>query len=224
IINMVNIEKDEKITAVTHVKEFSEKRFLFLITKKGIVKKISLEELKNLRSTGIKVISLPEDDSLVEVLETNGENEVMLGTKKGMTIRFSEKEIRQMGRQAYGVKGIRLRTGDEVVSAKVVSEDSLVFTVTEKGYGKCTPCSEYRGQSRGGTGIINVKCRQKNGDVVHIKEINQGDEVILVTDTGRTIRFHASDLPVQKRGGIGVKLMDLKEGEKISDVAIASED
>jgi len=224
IINMISIGKDEKITAVTHVTEFSKDRFLFLITKKGIVKKISLEELKNLRAVGIRVISLPEEDSLVEVLETNGDNEVMLGTKKGMTIRFSEKEIRQMGRQAYGVRGIRLRQGDEVVSAKVVSEDSLVFTVTEKGYGKCSPCSEYRSQSRGGTGIINVRCKEKNGDVVHIKQINTGDEVILVTDTGRTIRFHASDLPVQKRGGIGVKLMDLKEGEKISDVAIASED
>ncbi|MCX7966232.1 MAG: DNA gyrase subunit A [Syntrophorhabdaceae bacterium] len=224
IINMINIGKDEKITAVTHVTEFSEDKLLFLITKKGIVKKISLDELKNLRSTGIRVISLPEDDSLVEVLETNGDNEVMLGTKKGMTIRFSEKEIRQMGRQAYGVRGIKLRPNDEVVSAKVVSEDALVFTVTEKGYGKCSPCSEYRSQSRGGTGIINVRCKEKNGDVVHIKQINQGDEVILVTDTGRTIRFHAANLPVQKRGGIGVRLMDLKDGEKISDVAIAGED
>lgn len=224
IINMINIGKDEKITAVTHATEFSPDKFLFLITKKGIVKKISLDELKNLRSTGIRVITLPEEDSLVEVLETNGNNEVMLGTRKGMTIRFNEKEIRQMGRQAYGVRGIKLKTNDEVVSAKVVSEDSLVFTVTEKGYGKCSPCSEYRSQSRGGTGIINVKCKAKNGDVVHIKQINEGDEVILVTDTGRTIRFHAANLPVQRRGGIGVKLMDLKDGEKISDVAIASED
>lgn len=224
IINMINIGKDEKITAVTHATEFSEDKFLFLITKRGIVKKISLDELKNLRSTGIRVIGLPEEDSLVEVLETNGNNEVMLATKKGMTIRFSEKEIRQMGRQAYGVRGIKLRKDDEVVSAKVVSEDALVFTVTEKGYGKCSPCSEYRSQSRGGTGIINVRCKEKNGDVVHIKQINQNDEVILVTDTGRTIRFHAANLPVQKRGGIGVKLMDLKDGEKISDVAIAGED
>lgn len=224
VINLINIGRNEKITAVAHAIEFSDDRYMFLITKKGHVKKISLSSLKHVRSTGIKVINMPEGDNLVGVLETSGGNEVMIGTKKGMSIRFAEKEIRHMGRTAYGVRGIRLRKNDEVVSAEIVEQDSIVFTVTDKAYGKCSPCSEYRTQSRGGTGIINVRCGTKNGDVVYIKQISKGDEVILVTDTGRTIRFHAANLPVQKRGGIGVKLMDLKNGEKISGVAIAGED
>jgi len=224
ILNIINIGKNEKITAVAHANEFVDDRYLFLITKKGKVKKISLSEIKNLRSTGIKVIDLPEEDSLVGVLETDGENEVMLATKRGMSIRFHEKQIRHMGRQAYGVRGISLEGDDEVVSAEIVHDDSVIFTVTDKGYGKCSPCSEYREQLRGGKGIINTRCGKKNGEVVYIKQIDRKDEVILVTDTGRTIRFHAENLPVQKRGGIGVKLMDLKEGEKVSSVAIAEQD
>lgn len=224
VLNLINIGKNERITAVAHAKEFVEDRYLFLITKKGKVKKISLSDLKSLRSTGIKVIDLPDEDSLVGVLETNGDNEVMLGTKKGMAIRFHEKQIRHMGRQAYGVRGISLEGDDEVVSAEIVNDDAIIFTVTDKGYGKCSPCSEYREQLRGGKGIINTRCGKKNGEVVYIKQIDAKDEVILVTDTGRTIRFHAQNLPVQKRGGIGVKLMDLKDGEKISSVAIAEQD
>ncbi|HOV90325.1 MAG TPA: DNA gyrase subunit A [Syntrophorhabdaceae bacterium] len=224
VLNLISIGKNERITAVAHAKEFVEDRYLFLITKKGKVKKISLSDLKNLRSTGIRVIDLPDEDSLVGVLETDGDNEVMLGTKKGMAIRFHEKQIRHMGRQAYGVRGISLVGDDEVVSAEIVHDDAVIFTVTDKGYGKCSPCSEYREQLRGGKGIINTRCGKKNGEVVYIKQIDTKDEVILVTDTGRTIRFHAQNLPVQKRGGIGVKLMDLKDGEKISSVAIAEQD
>lgn len=215
IINMINIEKNERITAVAHVKEFSEDKYLFLVTKKGHVKKISLDSLKHLRSPGIRVISLPEDDSLIGVLETNGENEIEIATRKGKSIRFEEKEIRSMGRIAYGIRGIKLARNDEVVSVDVVNQGCNVFTATEKGYGKRSPCSGYRIQSRGGKGIINVRCGAKNGEVVCLKQVKDDDEVILTTDTGRTIRFRIQDIPVQKRGGLGVKLMDLREAEKI---------
>ncbi len=215
IINMINIDKNERITAVAHVKEFSEDKYLFLVTKKGHVKKISLDSLKHLRSPGIRVISLPEDDSLIGVLETDGENEIEIATKKGKAIRFKEKEIRSMGRIAYGIRGIKLARNDEVVSLDMVNQSCNVFTVTEKGYGKRSPCSGYRIQSRGGKGIINVRCGAKNGEVVCLKQVKDDDEVILTTDTGRTIRFRIQDIPVQKRGGLGVKLMDLREAEKI---------
>ncbi len=224
ITNLINIDKNERITAVAHAREFSENKFLFLVTRKGQVKKITLDSLKHLRSSGIRVISLPDDDSLISVLETNGQNELMIATKKGMSIRFSETEIRPMGRVAYGIRGIRLKKDDEVVSVEIVSQDCNVFTVTEKAYGKCAPCSDYRLQARGGSGIINVRCRDKNGEVVSLKEVSDKDEVILVTDTGRTIRFKTKDIPIQKRGGLGVKLMDLNEEKKIHGVAVIEEE
>ncbi|MCX8022575.1 MAG: DNA gyrase subunit A [Syntrophorhabdaceae bacterium] len=224
IVNLIHMDKNERIAAIAHVKEFSEDKYLLLVTKKGQVKKVSLGALKNIRSSGIRVIGLPEGDTLIDVLETEGENEIIIATKKGMSIRFNEKEVRPMGRTAYGIRGIRLLKEDEVASVEKVSPECNVFTVTEKGFGKRAPCDEYRIQSRGGKGIINVRCREKNGQVVCLKQIKENDEVILVTDTGRTIRFKVQDIPIQKRGGLGVKLMDLKEGEKISGAVVVSED
>ena len=173
------------------------------------------------------LIGVPDDDSLISVLETAGDGEIMIGTKLGLAIRFNETEIRPMGRSAYGVRGIRFKkASDEVVSVEQVDESCTIFTVTQKGYGKCAPCSDYRLQARGGSGIINVRCGIKNGSVVSLNRLSEKQDVILVTDTGRTIRFRSSNIPVQKRGGLGVKLMGLREGEVISGVAIveAAED
>ncbi|MEN6616840.1 MAG: DNA gyrase subunit A [Syntrophorhabdus sp.] len=224
VVHLVNLEKNERITAVAHVKEYSDDKFLFFVTKKGHVKRLSLDLLKNIRSSGIKAITLPDDDSLISVLETGGDGEIMIGTKFGLSIRFSEKEIRPMGRSAYGVRGIRFKkASDEVVSVVQVDESCTIFTVTQKGYGKCAPCSDYRLQARGGSGIINVRCGSKNGNVVSVNCLAEKQDVILMTDTGRTIRFRSSNIPVQKRGGLGVKLMGLNEGEVISGVAIVEE-
>jgi DNA gyrase subunit A len=221
VVHLINLEKNEHITAVAHVKEYSEESFLFFVTKKGHVKRLSLDLLKNIRSAGIKAITLPDDDSLINVLETSGHGEIMLATKFGLSIRFNEDEIRPMGRTAYGVRGIRFKkASDEVVSSVEVDESCTIFTVTEKGYGKCAPCSDYRLQARGGSGIINVRSGTKNGRVVGLNRLSEQEDVILVTDTGRTIRFRSSNIPVQKRGGLGVKLMGLNEGEVISGVAI----
>lgn len=222
VVNLIKTEKDEFITAVTHHKDFSADQFLLIVTKKGRVKKLGLNLLKNMRVSGLKVIDLPEDDSLMDVLVLSPGDEVVIATKKGMSIRFKEEDVRPMGRLAYGVKAIRLRTKDEVVSVDVVNEGCSLFTVTEKGFGKRVSCSEYRVQTRSGSGIINVRCGSKNGDVVALKRVEQ-HEIILVTDTGRTIRFNSETVPVHKRGGTGVILMDLSEGEKISGVAIISE-
>lgn len=221
VVHLINLEKEERITAVAHVKDYAPDRFLFFTTKKGHVKRLSLDLLKNIRSTGIKAITLPDGDSLISVLETAGEGEIMIGTKLGLAIRFNETEIRPMGRSAYGVRGIRFKkASDEVVSVEKVDESCTIFTVTQKGYGKCAPCSDYRLQARGGSGIINVRCGTKNGSVVSLNRLSEKEDVILVTDTGRTIRFRSSNIPVQKRGGLGVKLMGLRDGEVISGVAI----
>lgn len=222
VVNLIKTEKDEFITAVTHHKDFSADQYLLIVTKKGRVKKLSLDLLKNMRVSGLKVTDLPEDDSLMDVLVLNPGDEVVIATKKGMSIRFKEEDVRPMGRIAYGVRAIRLRPKDEVVSVDVVNEGCSLFTVTEKGFGKRVSCSAYRVQTRGGTGIINVQAGPKNGEVVGLKRVEQ-HEIILVTDTGRTIRFNSETVPVHKRGGTGVKLMDLSEGEKISGIAIISE-
>jgi DNA gyrase subunit A len=225
IINLINVEKDERVTAIAHVKEFSTDKFLFFTTKKGHVKRLSLDLLKNIRSNGIKAITLPDDDSLIAVLETSGNEEIMIATKKGQSIRFQETQIRPMGRLAYGVRGIRFKKQkDEVVAVENVNKSCTIFTVTQKAYGKCARCSAYRIQSRGGSGITNVRCGTKNGEVVSLKNLGEKDDVILVTDTGRTIRFRSHDIPLQGRGGLGVKLMDLREGESISSVAIIGEE
>jgi DNA gyrase subunit A len=225
IINLIKVEKDERVTAIAHVKEFSTDKFLFFITKKGHVKRLSLDLLKNIRSNGIKAITLPDDDSLIGILETNGNEEIMIATKKGQSIRFQETQIRPMGRLAYGVRGIRFKKqNDEVVGVEIVNKSCTVFTVTQKAYGKCARCSAYRIQSRGGSGITNVRVGAKNGEVVSLKNLGEKDDVILVTDTGRTIRFKSHDIPLQGRGGLGVKLMDLREGESISSVAIIGEE
>ncbi len=221
---VVRTETDERITAVTHVKDFPEDKYLFLVTKKGHVKKISLADLSNVRFSGIKVIYLPEDDDLIDVLPTEPKQGISLATKKGMSIRFNEEQIRPMGRTAYGVRGIRLRKGDEVASAEVVDSSCWLFTVTEKGYGKLVACSKYRVQARGGTGIINVKCGPKNGDVVRVKRVGPKDEIILVTDSGRTIRFNLETVTEHNRGGLGVKVMDLPGDEKIRGVGSIGEE
>jgi DNA gyrase subunit A len=224
VANLIKGDKDERITAMTHVKEFSEDKYLFLVTRKGKVKKISLSVLRNPRTSGLIVISLPEDDSLMDVLPIERGQDLIIATRRGMSIRFGEDQIRAMGRTAYGVRGIRLKKDDEVVSVEVVDAGCSLFTVTEKGFGKRVACSQYRLQTRGGQGIINVRCGKKNGDVVCLKRIGLKDELILVTEAGRTIRFNAQTIPVHKRGGMGVKLMGLGEEEKISGVAIIGEE
>jgi len=225
VINLIKADKNEKISAVTHVRDFTEDKFLLFATRKGQVKKISLRLLRHMRAAGIKVIDMPEDDSLMDVLPLEAGQEVVLASKKGMAIRFNEDDIRSMGRTAYGVRGIRLRKGDETVSVEVVAQDCSLFTVTEKGSGKRVDCSQYKVQNRGGAGVLNVRCNSKIGDVVGLKRVGQNDEIILVTNTGRTIRFNATDVPVHKRGGVGVKLMGLNtEEEKITGVGAISED
>ncbi|MCM8767633.1 MAG: DNA gyrase subunit A [Candidatus Omnitrophica bacterium] len=222
IINLLRIEPEEKISAVIPVKEFSKEKFLIMITKNGLVKKTSLEKYSKPRKGGIIGIGLKENDKLIDVKLTDGNNHIILSTKKGLIIRFSEKEVRPVGRDAVGVVGIRFkRQNDEVVSCEIVKpeeENMSLLTVCEKGYGKRTLVKEYKVQHRGGKGVIDIKTGPKNGEVVGSKLVSEQDEIIITTKKGIVIRIRVSDIRIVGRNTIGVKLINLPDDDKITDI------
>ena len=219
IINLLQLEQDEKITAVIQVKGFDPDRYLFMATRKGIVKKTSLSEFSNLRKNGLNAINLDDDDDLMGVKFTDGESYLMLGTKLGKAIAFSEDDVRSMGRMARGVKGITLADGDEVVGMDILVRNAEVLTVTECGYGKRTSTEEYRAQTRGGKGLINMKVTEKTGQVVGIKVVRPEHELMLITTDGIVIRTNVSDISVISRNTQGVKLMTTAENDKVASMA-----
>ena len=219
IINLLQLEQDEKITAVIQVKGFDPDRYLFMATRKGIVKKTSLSEFSNLRKNGLNAINLDDDDDLMGVKFTDGESYLMLGTKLGKAIAFSEDDVRSMGRMARGVKGITLADGDEVVGMDILVRNAEVLTVTEGGYGKRTSTEEYRAQTRGGKGLINMKVTEKTGQVVGIKVVRPDHELMLITTDGIVIRTNVSDISVISRNTQGVKLMTTAENDKVASMA-----
>lgn len=219
-INLLPLEAKEKITAVIPIKEFTNRKFLFMATQKGIVKKTELMEFDTARKTGLIAISLDEDDDLIDVKLTNGEQHVILGTRDGLAISFPETDVRSMGRNAHGVRGIRLHTNDQVVGMDTVRKEAEVLTVTAEGYGKRTPVTEYRNQSRGGKGVINTKVTDKTGQVVGLKVVRPGQELMLITSEGIVIRIDIDEISVISRNTQGVKLM--KTGNKDKVVALAS--
>ncbi|WP_303818047.1 DNA gyrase subunit A [Selenomonas ruminantium] len=219
IINLLQLEQDEKITAVIQVKGFDPDRYLFMATRKGIVKKTSLSEFSNLRKNGLNAINLDDDDDLMGVKFTDGESYLMLGTKLGKAIAFSEDDVRAMGRMARGVKGITLADGDEVVGMDILVRNAEVLTVTECGYGKRTSTEEYRAQTRGGKGLINMKVTEKTGQVVGIKVVRPDHELMLITTDGIVIRTNVSDISVISRNTQGVKLMTTAENDKVASMA-----
>ena len=219
IINLLQLEKEEKITAVIQVKEFNPERFLFMATKKGIVKKTGLAEFSNLRRNGLNAINLDADDELIGVKFTDGERYVILGTKNGMAIAFDESDVRAMGRVARGVKGISLKEGDEVIGMANLHRNSDVLTVTEHGYGKRTPTEEYRAQNRGGRGLINMKVTEKTGAVIGLKVVKPEQELMLITTEGIIIRTNVDEISVISRNTQGVMLMKIDENDKVASMA-----
>ena len=219
IINLLQLDQGEKITAVIQVKGFDPDRYLFMATRKGIVKKTSLSEFSNLRKNGLNAINLDDDDDLMGVKFTDGESYLMLGTKLGKAIAFSEDDVRAMGRMARGVKGITLSDGDEVVGMDILVRNAEVLTVTEGGYGKRTSTEEYRAQTRGGKGLINMKVTEKTGQVVGIKVVRPEHELMLITTDGIVIRTNVSDISVISRNTQGVKLMTTAENDKVASMA-----
>ena len=219
IINLLQLDRDEKITAVIQVKEFNPERFLFMATKKGIVKKTGLSEFSSMRKGGLIAISLDDDDELIGVKFTDGERYVILGTKGGMAIAFDESDVRAMGRTARGVRGIRLNEGDEVIGMANLHRNADVLTVTENGYGKRTPTEEYRAQTRGGKGLINMKVTEKTGAVIGLKVVRPEQELMLITTEGIVIRTNVDEISVISRNTQGVMLMKTNENDKVSSMA-----
>jgi len=224
LINLIPLLGGEKITAIIPVRAFQKDLFLFMATKKGIVKKTNLELFKTSRKDGIIAINLDESDELKEVLLTNGNSEILLGTKNGLIIRFSEKDVAPHGRASRGVKGIKLQKDDEVIGTDVVREQVEVLTITENGFGKRTPVSEYRLQSRGGKGIINIKLTQKSGPVVGLQLIKKNEEVMLISREGIIIRLNADGISTMGRSTQGVKIMRPDENDKVVALAKISND
>ncbi len=223
ITNLCQMSSDDKIAAVLPVREFKEGSFVIMATKKGLVKKTDLMEYSNPRASGIIATKIDDGDDVVSVRLTSGKEDIFITTKDGQSIRFKEEEIRPTGRATYGVKGIELAKGDEVVSMESISNDKPLLTVTENGFGKRTGLDEYRLQGRGGSGIITIKTTERNGKVVAAMQVADTDDLMLVTDKGKVIRSHASDVAVIGRNTQGVKLIQLEENERVGSVAKLAE-
>jgi len=219
IVNLLQLEPGEKINAYIPISKFDEKHYLLMVTKKGTAKKTELTDFSNPRKTGIIAISLDDGDKLVSVKLTDGTKEVVIGTKHGKAIRFNENDVRDMGRSAYGVRGIKLVGEDEVVSMAVVEEGASLLTVTENGFGKRTVFDEYRTSSRGGQGVITIDVNIRNGNVVDIRTVRENEEIMVTTSNGIIIRVPASGIRVQGRNTQGVKIMDVGEKDRVVGVA-----
>ncbi|HVD76345.1 MAG TPA: DNA gyrase C-terminal beta-propeller domain-containing protein, partial [Vicinamibacteria bacterium] len=223
VVNLVQLHPQEKIAAFAAVKEFVSGRYVLLATRKGIVKKTELSAFSNPRAGGIIALSVEDDDALIEAVLTSGADEILLATRDGMAIHFSEEDVRPMGRAAYGVKGIELEEADEVVALEVVAAGGTVLTVSENGYGKKTSLDEYRVQSRGGKGLINIKTAGRNGKVVGVKFLKGDEGVMLITEKGMIIRLNTADISTIGRNTQGVRLIQLEEGDHLVSVARLAE-
>lgn len=219
VVNLINISSDEYITAVLSVKEFQEGKYVFMTTRKGIVKKTELLAYSNPRTGGIIGLTLDEGDELIDVHLTDGERNVFIGTKLGHSIRFSERDVRAMGRTARGVTGVRMAPGDEVVGMEILSGGNFILTVSEKGFGKRTDVSEYRLQSRGGKGIINLRATPRVGPVTRVMQVTGEEDVMLISNTGNIIRLKTEEIPVLHRSTQGVRLMNLDPDERLVGLA-----
>ncbi len=223
IVNLVSLQPREKIAAFCAVKGFDSGGHVLLATRNGIVKKTELTAFSNPRPSGIIAVSVEEGDSLIDAVVTSGEDELLMGTRGGMAIHFGEEDVRPTGRSAYGVWGIELEDKDEVVALEVVAEGGTVLTVTENGYGKRTALDEYRLQSRGGKGIINIKTTGRNGPVVGVKFLRADEHVMLITEKGMIIRLNTADISTIGRNTQGVRLIQLEEGDHLVSVARLAE-
>jgi DNA gyrase subunit A len=223
IVNLLPLREGEKISAFLPVREFQEGRFVVFATRKGLVKKTELMAYANPRRDGIIAIALEEGDEVIGVRLTDGRQEMLLSTKNGQAIRFSEAEVRPTGRGTYGVRGITLDEGDTVVSLEVLTQGATLLTVSSGGYGKRSEVDEYRVQSRGGKGIITMRTSERTGDVIGVRQVTDEDHLMLVTDSGRIIRLRMAELRVIGRNTQGVKLLDIKPGERVVSLALLAE-
>ncbi len=219
IVNLLPLQPDETIQAIIDTRTFAGERFLFFATRKGTVKKTAFTEYDNGRRDGLIALNLRGGDELVRVIETTGGDDIFMVSRKGMTIRFNEDEVRPMGRAAGGVRGMRLRTGDELVSVDVARDDVAILLVTESGYGKRTQLDRFNRQGRGGQGVIGIKLTSKKGTVVAAFMVGLEDEIVAVSSAGVTIRMPVREISSQGRDATGVRVMNLDDGHVVASVA-----
>jgi DNA gyrase subunit A len=219
MVNILSLGDGETVATCVPVRDFESGGFVLFATKQGKVKKTELEAYSHPRAGGIQAITLEDGDEVMAARRTDGQREVVLATKRGMIIRFSEDEARPMGRIAGGVRGIDVEESDEVIAAAVVQEGASILTVTERGYGKQTPLEEYRLQGRAGKGIIDIKTGGRNGNVVGMVQVREGDDILVVTTKGKIIRFHVLDVSSQGRNTWGVRVMDLDPDDRVGSLA-----
>ncbi len=224
IINMIQLMPDEKVTAILPIKDLDENSYFTMITKFGVIKRVKAEAFKNIRKVGLIAIGLKENDRLASVVKTDGNKELIVVTKKGMSIRFAETDCRNMGRTASGVRAIKLRGDDIVVGMEVIEDDRNILIVSENGYGKITNMSEFKVQSRGGIGIKAYKITPKSGDIAGISMVKDNEELMLVTSEGIVIRIRINDISTYSRNTSGVKLIDVGENVRVMSIAKISED
>ena len=219
IINLLQLQPDEKITAMIPIKEYVHGDYLVMATKKGLVKKTPIEEYSNVRKTGLAAITLREDDELIEVKITNNDFDVFMITKQGLCIRFNEKDVRATGRTSMGVRGMNLSDNDEVVAMQLDIQGKEMLIVSEKGMGKRTDLDEFTAQNRGGKGVKCYKITEKTGNVVGAKAVTEDDEIMIINTDGIIIRMECKDISVYGRITSGVKLINLKENEEVASIA-----
>lgn len=224
IVNLLDLKPEEKIASFVTVKEFNNEHFIVVATEQGVINKQPLSSYSNVRRDGINAINLDEGDKVIECKLTNGDNDIILGTRSGQAVRFHESAVRELGRNTRGVKGITLRNSDKVVSMIIVNEGDEVLTVTENGYGKKTPVTDYRKTNRGGSGIINIKVTEKNRSVVSLKGVIGDLDVMLITRNGIIIRVDVNKISTIGRNTQGVKLISLDENDHVIDLTLCDKD
>jgi DNA gyrase subunit A len=223
IANLVSMQEGEHIAALLTVREFEANKFVVMGTKRGEVKKTELNAFSNPRTGGIIAMNVEDGDAVIAVQISDGTHEIFIGTRDGMSIRFPEADVRSMGRTAGGVRGISLREGDEVVGMDVVSPGGTILSVTEQGYGKRTELDEYRVQSRGGVGIINIQTSERNGKVIGVSQVADDDELMLITQQGKILRMASRDIRTIGRATQGVKLIDIEGDDRAVSIARLAE-
>ncbi|HMD81735.1 MAG TPA: DNA gyrase C-terminal beta-propeller domain-containing protein, partial [Anaerolineales bacterium] len=211
----LQMDPDEQIARLRSVSSFDADKYVTILSRQGLIKKIPLSAIANIRRNGLRIMNVREGDELITAHITDGAQNIFIGTAYGRAVCFPESTFREMGRTATGVRGIRLKKDDYVVGMEIVNPKDLILTITENGFGRRTPLEEYRIQNRGGSGLINMKIKPRNGLIVDIEKVNPGDEIMMLTQSGMIIRYSADDVRIASRQSIGVRLMDVDEGDKI---------
>ena len=219
MVNLLDLKKDERVATILPIRDYEDGKYVVMATKMGLVKKTELKAYSHPRSVGTIGLKIRENDELIAVRISSGDQDIFITTKQGKSIRFKEDQVRSMGRVASGNIGIRMEKGDEVVGMETLGEAASILTVTENGYGKRTKSDEYPTQARGGKGVITIKTSERNGPVVYAYEVKDSDQLMIITGHGKIIRFRVEDISVIGRNTQGVKLIDLGEGEGVVGVA-----